>query len=381
MAKTRTLLFQPALAPYRLDLFNRLSQELDLTVVFLANRIGYHADVDQARLRSGLDCPFDDLDALRVLGREVGFGIVPSLRRHRPEVVVSPEFSLTSLAVRLSAAGNRGLGHVVWTSESPAALVRRRGLRLALRRHLTKAADALLVYSEPVRLGFAAIGARKDETFLCANHQQERSFREMLERARPRALDYLRKYRLVGKRVMLYVGRLAAEKNLVTLLRGFALANAGRDSVLVLVGSGAQEQLLGSEAAKLELPVIFAGHQEGQDLLAWYLAAGLLVLPSVTEPYGAVVNEALLAGVRVLCSRAAGASVLIGSGNGELFEPLDVQALAGAMRRNLLEAPPAEIAASGLRECLMPVAFERDVESFANAVACAHARGLRRASR
>lgn len=56
-------------------------------------------------------------------------------------------------------------------------------------------------------------------------------------------------------------------------------------------------------------------------MIAWYNIGHLFVLPSIYEPFGAVVNEALAAGCFVLCSVYAGSSTLINENNGILFRP------------------------------------------------------------
>ena len=62
----------------------------------------------------------------------------------------------------------------------------------------------------------------------------------------------------------------------------------------------------------------------------------VFVLPSKYEPFGAVVNEALLAGCYVLCSLAAGASCLIEDGvNGNVFSPDSLQELVSLLKRSL----------------------------------------------
>jgi len=50
---------------------------------------------------------------------------------------------------------------------------------------------------------------------------------------------------------------------------------------------------------------------EAQQLHAWYLCSSGFVLPSIYEPFGAVVDEALIFGLKVLCSKYAGSSYLI----------------------------------------------------------------------
>lgn len=57
--------------------------------------------------------------------------------------------------------------------------------------------------------------------------------------------------------------------------------------------------------------VFFVGKKEGEELMVFYNLGAIFVLPSTYEPFGAVVNEALLAGCYTLCSSCAGASCLI----------------------------------------------------------------------
>ena len=69
--------------------------------------------------------------------------------------------------------------------------------------------------------------------------------------------------------------------------------------------------------------MLLPGRFEGEEVHAWYLCASGFVLPSLSETFGAVVNEALIFGVKVFCSKYAGASSLIHSNNGVIFDPLN----------------------------------------------------------
>jgi glycosyltransferase involved in cell wall biosynthesis len=68
------------------------------------------------------------------------------------------------------------------------------------------------------------------------------------------------------------------------------------DTILVLVGKGKLEEELKTMVAELEISnkVIFPGYFSGNELYAWYYAANVFILPSRYEPFGAVVNEALI---------------------------------------------------------------------------------------
>ena len=85
----------------------------------------------------------------------------------------------------------------------------------------------------------------------------------------------------------------------------------------------------------------FAGKKEGVQLLAYYNVAQLFVLPSQYEPFGTVVNEALLAGCYTLCTKVAGAACLIKPGqNGELFDSSSAEQLAALLSNALCKTHP-----------------------------------------
>jgi glycosyltransferase involved in cell wall biosynthesis len=97
--------------------------------------------------------------------------------------------------------------------------------------------------------------------------------------------------------VVLYVGRIAAEKNLPLALASFEAAKARHPKALyVWVGDGPSRAAL--QAAHPDF--VFAGMRSGEDLAAHYASADLFIFPSLSETFGNVVLEALAAGVPVV---------------------------------------------------------------------------------
>ena len=92
----------------------------------------------------------------------------------------------------------------------------------------------------------------------------------------------------------------------------------------MLVGDGNQKEDLQQLSNKLNLTdkVIFAGYYFGNSLYAWYDLANFFILPSRYEPFGAVINEALVYGCPVIASKYIGAIDFITSNNGKIFDPL-----------------------------------------------------------
>lgn len=80
--------------------------------------------------------------------------------------------------------------------------------------------------------------------------------------------------------VVLYVGRLAPEKNLPLLLSAFAAMRRRRpDARLVLVGDGPARERLQTDHPEH----VFAGMRTGEDLAAHYASGDLFLFPSVTK--------------------------------------------------------------------------------------------------
>ena len=116
--------------------------------------------------------------------------------------------------------------------------------------------------------------------------------------------------------VMLYVGRLAAEKNLPLVIQSYAMAQKiHHDVKLVLVGDGP----LMADLQHKYPEVVFAGFQTGEDLAMHYASADMFVFASQTETFGNVTLEAMASGLAVVAFNHAAASELIISGeNGML---------------------------------------------------------------
>lgn len=123
--------------------------------------------------------------------------------------------------------------------------------------------------------------------------------------------------------VVLHVGRLAAEKNLASLLEAFlAIRRNNARARLVVVGDGpaARDVLHSCPSA------IMAGMRHGAELAAHYASGDLFLFPSVTETWGNVTAEAMASGLPVLAFDYAAASRLIIDGVNGATVPFGNQA-------------------------------------------------------
>ena len=103
--------------------------------------------------------------------------------------------------------------------------------------------------------------------------------------------------------LLLYVGRLAPEKNIGALLGTFkkaktTLGRQGKNLFLALVGTG---PLVEQSDLEKTNGIILPGELRGNHLAQWYASADVFVFPSTSETFGNVILEAQASGLPVLC--------------------------------------------------------------------------------
>jgi glycosyltransferase involved in cell wall biosynthesis len=141
-------------------------------------------------------------------------------------------------------------------------------------------------------------------------------------------------------RVVLFCAKLQRWKRPLDALNAFARAEVP-GSHLVYAGEGPLRRDLESQATSLGIRahVHFFGFINQSQLPAVYRASDVLVLPSAYEPFGLVVNEAMLCGCPAIVSDRVGAGhdLVLKGQNGNTFPSGDVDALAALLRETLCD--------------------------------------------
>ncbi|MEW6182293.1 MAG: glycosyltransferase [Bacillota bacterium] len=138
------------------------------------------------------------------------------------------------------------------------------------------------------------------------------------------------------EQVMVYVGRLAKEKNIGFLLRtvGLMATRIPRIRLLLVGGGPAREELLKeAKERKIERNVVFTGPVHPDSVRDCYAAGDVFVISSLTETQGLVVGEAKAAGLPAVAVRAKGLSEMVDEGVDGFLVPLDDQVFAERLCR------------------------------------------------
>jgi len=243
------------------------------------------------------------------------------LRSEKPDIVYVGGYSYLSYWVALVWSKLNGKVFISEIDSNRFDHVRS-GWKEAIKKVFARSCDVVVTYGKTSKEYVRDLGVAEDKIVIKPNVTTTKHFDSS-----PRELPEL----LKSKNNLLYVGRLSFEKNIELLLRAYSAAkketNDNRYS-LIIIGDGPEETRLRALVTSECIPdVVFIGFVEKQDLAKYYVNSTVFILPSTSEPWGLVVNEAMMCGLPVIVSTHCGCSQDLVNNNGYTFEPDDLDVL------------------------------------------------------
>jgi len=143
------------------------------------------------------------------------------------------------------------------------------------------------------------------------------------------------------------LSRLDSNKGYDLLLRAFARVCREVDNISLVTGGGSshpqprEQEVIDMmcrimKEESIEDRIVFVGHVEEKLMVSYYQNARFFVMPSIFEPFGMTVQEAMASGIPVIASRFGGINtVLTHEKDGLLIDPTNVDEFAASMMRLL----------------------------------------------
>lgn len=209
-------------------------------------------------------------------------------------------------------------------------------VKRALLSPLIKNAGALLYIGSANRDFYLEYGAHEEKLFPCP-YSVDNSFfaRGDMER-RKLGREFRASYKLgLDDIVFLFVGKFVHQKNPLLLLRAFGKLRCSSQCKLVMVGDGPlRKDIMDFKRRHNMSNVILTGFLNQTEIMKAYAAGDILVLPSIHEPWGLVVNEAMNLNTAIVTSDRVGcARDLVQDGrNGFVFRSGSEEGLYGRMK-------------------------------------------------
>jgi glycosyltransferase involved in cell wall biosynthesis len=343
---TKLVVLSEIIAPYRIPVFNALAlvPEISLHVVFLSETDDvlrqWHIYTDEIRFS------YEVLPSWRWrAGRRsllLNRGLRVAFSAAAPDAILCGGYNYPASWESLVWARRNKIRFILWTESNERD--QRSGYAGVewLKRYFVRSCHAFVVPGKSSLAYVRKLGASESVIFTAPNAVDNSFFAMEAEKVKNNP-DFFRRRFDLPRRFILFAGRLVPEKGVFDLLEAYAkLENGMRSDVgLVFAGDGSAREQLAQRAKQISPGTIcFSGFVQKEDLPGFYALAEALVLPTHSDPWGLVVNEAMACGLPIVVSDAAGcAADLVGDGwNGYVVPPRDAERLGVAIN-NLIRQP------------------------------------------
>ncbi|HUA13887.1 MAG TPA: glycosyltransferase family 4 protein [Verrucomicrobiae bacterium] len=356
--KRRLVILTEIISPYRIPLFNALARQgsVELHVIFLAET---DAGLRQWQVyKEEIKFSYQVLPSWRtrldgysiLLNRGVG----RALQAAAPNAILCGGYNYIASWQALWWSRRNRVSFLLW-SESNLRDTRSGNTFVEfLKSEFIRKCSGFVVPGRSAREYLRGRRVKDDLIFTAPNAVDNDLFAAGAGQARHKNLTIRQELRLPA-RYFLFVGRLVPEKGVFDLLSAYAkLSDSIREQVgLVFVGEGVARRRLEEQAAGVSPGTVqFVGFAQRDQLPAYYALSEALILPTHTEPWGLVVNEAMACGVPVILSEVAGcaADLVTDNWNGLLVPPNDRAALETSMTKIATDSELRISMAAGARE-------------------------------
>jgi 1,2-diacylglycerol 3-alpha-glucosyltransferase len=336
---TRVVILTEIISPYRTPVFNALAKHdgIDLKVIFLSETDPtlrqWHVYKDEIRFS------YEVLRSWRFrAGRShylLNAGLSSALRAFSPDAIICGGYNYVASWQALLWARRRKVRFVLW-SESNAQDSRIFSKPVEfLKASFLKGCDGFVVPGKSAFEYLCLLGSPAVNIFTAPDAVDNMFFATEAEKVKRQPATLRERFGL-PLRFILFVGRLVPEKGVFDLLEAYAkLEGDLRSEVgLVFAGDGVSRAELVKRAKQMSVgTVCFPGFVQREDLAGLYALAEVLVLPTHSDPWGLVVNEAMACGLPIIVSNVAGcAADLVEDGwNGYVVPLQDREKLAVAI--------------------------------------------------
>jgi glycosyltransferase involved in cell wall biosynthesis len=345
--RRRLVLITEIIAPYRIPVFNALAArpEVDLHVIFLSETDPslrqWHVHTNEIRFS------YEVLPSLRKrIGKYnvlLNRSVTRALDRARPEVVVCGGYNYVASWQAARWAKRHAIPFLLWTESTGADQRRQHFLVEKLKRSFFSLCTAFVVPGTSSRQYLHKFNIPDSTIFTAPNAMDLGLFAETANAARVNS-GAARRDCSLPERYFLNVGRLVALKGVLELLDAYSQLDPTIriDVGLVFAGDGLLKDELARRASKINPGTVrFTGFLQKDRLPEIYALADAFVFPTLSDPWGFVVNEAMACGLPVIATDVAGcvADLVQHGETGLVVAAHDVAGLSSAMAKLATDAP------------------------------------------
>jgi glycosyltransferase involved in cell wall biosynthesis len=261
-------------------------------------------------------------------------GILSAIQAFNPDVVnLTGYYDFASWTVLFYCKINSI--KIILSNESTADDHARNGWKEFFKSLIIKQFDGYFNFGTLSKNYLLSLGAKAKKMLVNRNCVDNKALRDIYQKCLPQRTEKQKKLNLASKN-FIFVGRLIEYKNLFHFIEAFGMATTKTKNEwgIIILGDGEQKEDL--QRFVFEKNIQNLSFQKGvswQQVPEYLALSDVLVLPSYSEPWGLVVNEAMACGLPVMVSEKCGCAVdLVKNGeNGFVFSPNNIDQLTGLL--------------------------------------------------
>jgi glycosyltransferase involved in cell wall biosynthesis len=340
--KTRVIFLTEIISPYRIPFFNEIARVFKdkFLVLFLGEsekRRKWKIYKEKIKFR------YEILPGILLQGRDsapyfLNFTLISRLIKHSADIIVIGGYHQPGSLMALLYAKFFKRRCMLWCESNKNDLRTRHFINEAYKRWFVRRCDGFIVPGKASFEYLVSLGARPKEISIAPNAIDNDYF-SLASAKYKEDSEAIRKSKGYPKKNILFVGRLIEEKGIFDLFKSFQIVSREESNLgLLIVGSGKAEKECREFCRINNLQsVFFTGFLQQEELPVYYAIADCFVLPTHSDPWGLVLNEAMSCGLPVISSDAAGAALDLVRPelNGYIFKRGDVSGLADCLRNIL----------------------------------------------
>lgn len=311
----KTVIFSNIPAPYFVNYLNELGKYTSVLAIF-ERRMASNRDKSWQDVNNRFDCIF--LSGIKI-GAESAFSlkIISHIKKNRHDLLIFANPMTPSGIVGIFYCNLHKIPYVI---QSEGGLAKNgKGIKEMIKKYIVRHADLCLSGMNEKNDYFIAYGANplKIKQYPFASLKNEDILLEIPNNTLKE--NAKRELSISYEKVLIYVGRMLPVKGvdiLLYALKGF------NDIGVYLIGGNETAEYLGIRTALNLKNIHYVEHSDLDTLKKYYIAADILVLPTRSDTWGLVINEAMSYGLPVITTRncVAGLELIEDEINGFLIE-------------------------------------------------------------
>lgn len=322
-------------APYRVDFFSELGKKCELTVAF---ETSHATNRDKAWTSSN----FKNFKAVFLKGMRIGEAeafcpeILTYLSKKKYDIVVIGFYSSPTAMLAIEYMRLMNIPFII--SSDGGVIKESTGVRYRIKQHFIKAANGWLSTGSNTTKYFQHYGAKKDKIYVYPFTSVDES--DILEK--PLSIDEKIECRnsigISNKIVVLSVGQFIYRKGFDVLLKAAKYLTDGIE--FYMVGGEPTDEYKSILVQDQIQNVHFVDFKSKKELIKYYQAADIFVLPTREDIWGLVINEAMAQGLAVITTDKciAGLEMIEVEKNGMIIPADNVSQLVEAIKKAIIHS-------------------------------------------